>query len=264
MVESCGLNKRANRSEESAVSTRERKKGTPVLVSEMWVLVQNQNPAGGVPDVQSSCIETADIKGENQNMTTTQTKKETKTNNQVLTPEFRVSFPAVFAPRSAMEGQEAKYSIMMLFPKTVDVKPLRELVRAAIIEKWGPDNTKWPKALRLPFRDGKEKDYDGFGPDIMFCTASSKMKPGVVDQKVQPIIEPSEFYGGCYARATITAFAYDVSGNRGVAFGLRNVQKLRDGEPFGGKSKPENDFDSIETPAAAAGGEVDPLDGIGV
>lgn len=180
---------------------------------------------------------------------TTNAKPKSK---QVLTPEFRVSFPAVFTARSAAEGQEAKFSITMLFPKSTDISVLKNAVLEAIVEKWGADKAKWPKGLRLPFRDGSEKDYDGY-EDVTFCTASSKMRPGLVDQNRQAIIAPDEFYGGCYARATIAAFAYDKAGNKGVSWGLRNIQKTRDGEPFSGRSKPENDFDAIPMPKAGPG-----------
>lgn len=187
-------------------------------------------------------------------------KKDAK---QVLTPEFRVSFPAVFQPKAAAEGQEPKYSIVMLFPKTTDLTPLKAAVRAAIVEKWGADQAKWPKGLRLPFRDGSEKDYEGY-ENVTFCTASTKNRPGLVDQNVQPIINAEEFYGGCYARATIAAFAYDKAGNKGVSWGLRNVQKMRDGEPFSGRTKPENDFDAIPMPEGGKHETVtDPLEGIG-
>lgn len=165
----------------------------------------------------------------------------------VITPEFRVSFPAVFAARAAVQGQEPKFSIAMLFPKTTDLTPLKQLVNAAAVAKWGADKSKWPKGLRNPFRDGSEKDYDGY-EGVTFCTASSKRKPGLVNADLDPIIEPNEFYGGCYARAEIAAFAYEVSGNKGVSFGLRNVQKIRDGEPFSGASKPEDAFDAIPQP----------------
>lgn len=180
---------------------------------------------------------------------------------QIMTPDFRVSFPAVFAAKEAMGGGEAKFSITMLFAPGTDLTPLKALVKAAGVEKWGPDMTKWPKPLRLPFRDGAEKDYEGYGKGVVFCNASSKQKPGIVDQNVQPIIDPSEFYGGCYARATVTAFTYDKAGNKGIALGLRNIQKMRDGDPFSGKNKPENDFDSIPLPSdtkteATTGGDL--------
>jgi hypothetical protein len=192
-------------------------------------------------------------------------KEKTMTNNdksskntQIMTPKFRVSFPSVFQPKESMNaGGEPKYGIVMLFD-TKDpavakgLEQMKAAARAAATEKWGADTSKWPKGLRLPFRKGEEKDYDGYGPGIIFVNASSKMKPGLVDQNVQPIIDPSEFYGGCYARATVNAFAYDTSGNRGISFGLRNIQKVADGDSFSGKSAPEKDFMPIDTPA---GGE---------
>lgn len=172
---------------------------------------------------------------------------------KVVTPEFRVSFPAVFKPRAAVEGQEPKYSMSMVFPKTTDITALKQLAANAVMEKWGADKTKWPKNLRSPFRDGSEKDYDGYGPDVVFVSATSKVRPGLVGPDLQPIISENEFYGGCYARAEVTAFAYDVSGNKGIAFGLRNIQKTRDGEPFSGNSKPEEVFDAVKPAAATAG-----------
>lgn len=176
----------------------------------------------------------------------------------VLTGTFRVSFPAVFAPKKANKNDtddKAKYSIQMLFKKTDDLSAMKAAARAAATEKWGPQD-KWPKpkdGLQLPFRDGSEKDFDGYGPDIIFVSASSKQKPGLVDENVQPIITADEFYGGCYARATVNAFAWEYMGKAGVSFGLRNIQKVKDGEPFGGKSKPENDFDAIPVEGGAAG-----------
>lgn len=199
----------------------------------------------------------------------TQATAPKKTDGQLTTPEFRVSFPNVFSARRMDEtdqNSKAKFSITMLFPKATNIDVLKIAVRNAVLAKW-PDEAKRPKNLRLPFRDGAEKDYEGYGVDVIFCSATSTMKPGLVgpyggpDGKVQAIIEPSEFYAGCYARATINAYAYEVKGNKGVAFGLRNIQKLRDGEPFSGRNKAENDFDAIEPPTGtpATG---DPLAGL--
>lgn len=165
---------------------------------------------------------------------------------KIMTPEFRVSFPAIFKPRG-FEGSEPKYSVNMLFPKGVKLDALKKIAQAAADEKW-PDKDKRPDNLRNPFRDGdKEKpDWDGY-QDVIFVKATSKMKPGLVDQNVQPIIEESEFYAGCWARATITAYAYNKAGNAGVAFGLQNIQKIRDDEEFSGRGKPEDEFDAIES-----------------
>lgn len=191
---------------------------------------------------------------------TTATKDEKKSTNGIVTPEFRVSFPSVFTPKASMNaGGAPKYSITMLFPKTTDVTPIKLLIRAAIEKKWGADQTKWPKGLFIPFRDGSEKDYEGYGPDVVFASAGSTRRPGLVDHAVQPIIEPSEFYAGCYARAKIDVYAFEAKDKstgavlkKGVTFGLINVQKLRDGEPFSNATKPENDFDAVPAPAGAA------------
>ena len=176
-----------------------------------------------------------------------ETKPKVGQSTTVLTGTFRVSFPAVFAPKKANPNDtddKAKYSLHMLYPVTDPLTALRAACRIAATEKWGPQD-KWPKNLQLPFRKGEEKDYDGYGKGIIFVSASSKQKPGLVDENVQPIITADEFYGGCYARATVNAFAWEYMGKAGISFGLRNIQKVKDGEPFGGKSKPENDFDSI-------------------
>lgn len=168
-----------------------------------------------------------------------------KENKKIITPVFRASFANVFKPRSPFEGQEPVYSVQMLFPKSTDLKPLKEAVRAAIVKKWGADKAEWPKNLRLPFKDGNEKNLEDY-KDMTVIEARSKMKPGVVDQNVQDIIEASEFYSGCWARATVTCFAYDKAGNRGVSFGLQNLQKVKDDTAFSGKRNPKDDFEALD------------------
>ena len=171
--------------------------------------------------------------------------------NQITTPVFRVSFPAVFEPthmdKNAAE-KDKRYKITMIFDKKTDISSLKKIALDAAVGKWGADKTKWPKGMNKTFRDGAEKDTDGFGDGVIFCSATSKMRPGLVDGDTQPIIDQSEFYGGCYARATVTAFAY-VFGKQGVTFGLRNIQKVKDGELFSSRTKAEEDFDSIKAPA---------------
>jgi hypothetical protein len=163
--------------------------------------------------------------------------------DKVTTPVFRVSFPAMFEAKSFQEG-EPKFSLVMIFDSKADIKAMRKLANDAAHEKFG---AKLPANLKSPFRDGKEKAHlQGYGEGTIFATASSKQKPGLVDQRVQPIIDRDEFYAGCYARATVTAFAYDQKGNKGVAFGLNNVQKIRDGERFDGRTAATDDFEEVE------------------
>jgi hypothetical protein len=164
--------------------------------------------------------------------------------NRITTPKFRAAFANVFKPK-AFEGQDPKYSITMLFPKNTDMKVFKDIIEKVATEKWGP-KAKWPKGLRNPIRNGDEKsDLQGYEGNF-YISASSKDRVGLVDQKREDIISPSEFYSGCYARATLTAFAYDKAGNKGVSFGLQNIQKLADGESFSGRKAAKDDFDDAE------------------
>ena len=72
--------------------------------------------------------------------------------------------------------------------------------------------------------------------------ANSSTAPGIVDADRQPILERSEVYSGVYGRASINLYAFNSNGNKGIACGLNNLQKIRDGEPLGGKSRAEDDF----------------------
>lgn len=164
---------------------------------------------------------------------------------RIMTPAFRVAFPEVFTP-GGMDPAKPKYSITMLFDKDEDISELKRIAAAAKRDKWGE---KIPSGLRNPFRNGDEKDWTGFEGKI-FVKAASKFKPGLVDADRVAIIDETEFYPGCWARATITAYAYDVSGNKGVAFNLHNLQKLKDDEPFVGRIEAEDDFADAESSQA--------------
>lgn len=173
--------------------------------------------------------------------------------NKITTPIFRASFVNLFEARS-YEGGEPKYSITAIFncePGDPMLQALRDLAREAAIAKFG---SKLPPNLRSPLRNGAEKaGLAGFGPGTTFTNLTSKQQPGVVNHLVQRIIDPKEVYPGMFAKATITAFAYDQRGNRGVAFGLHNVQKVGDGERIDGRQAAENEFDAVDINAAQQG-----------
>ncbi|MES2348460.1 MAG: DUF2815 family protein [Pseudomonadota bacterium] len=168
--------------------------------------------------------------------------------DKLITPEFRVSFANIFRPATPLPGTPAgakpKYGLTMLFPKGADLSAMKAAAQTAAVEKFG-DKLKDPnfaKRLRSPFRDQGEKTFEGYESGAIFVNVTSGQRPGLVDQNVQPIIEESQFYSGCYAIASLNAFAYDTAGNVGVAFGVNNIQKRRDGEPLGGRTRPEDDF----------------------
>lgn len=158
----------------------------------------------------------------------------------------RLSFPNLFKPskpKDAPDTQELKYSATLLFKKGEDLSVLKAAAKAAIKDKWGD---KPPKNLRTPFRDQGEKEYEGYEEGAIFISTTSKKRPGVVNARVERIEDEDEIYPGCYVYATVRAFAYDRSGNKGVSFGLQNIQKVKDGEPLGGRVAPEHDFEAIE------------------
>ncbi len=171
----------------------------------------------------------------------------------IMTPEFRVCFPFVFRPQKPIDPtKEGKFSVVMLFPLGANLEVLKKIAMDAIVEKWGADRTKWPK-LKTPFRDQGEKTQEGYVKGAIFITATAKQKPGLVDSSVQPIIDETQFYAGCYARATVRAFTYDINGNKGVAFGLQNIQKTRDGESLSGRVNAEKEFAPIADAEMPAG-----------
>lgn len=174
--------------------------------------------------------------------------------SNTITPEFRVSYPNVFKPKYNELAKKEEYSVVALFPKGADLSKLKATVQAAVEEKWGKDQAKWPKNLRLPFKvqsltrvnaKGETVPNAGHVDGAIYLDLKSKTKPQVVDQQVQPIIEETEFYAGAWAIASVRAYAYDQAGNRGVSFGLVNIQKVREGEPLAGRSTPEMDFAPI-------------------
>lgn len=165
---------------------------------------------------------------------------------KLTTPKFRVSFANVFKPRVAFDGQEPAYSLDALFDKkeNKEMKWLKEAIKKAADSKWGAG--KWPKNFKSPIKDGDEKELEGY-PGNFFLTLKSKTKPGIVNRDLQEIIEPSEFYSGCFARATVIVKAYSTAGNNGVAVYLGNLQKDSDGDAFSGKKNAKDDFDALES-----------------
>lgn len=160
----------------------------------------------------------------------------------VMTPKFRVSYPNVFkAKRNDLNGKD-EYSIVALFKKGEDLSALKKAVEDCLTEKLGADKSKWPKNLKSPFRDQGEREGSGYEAGATFINLKSSQKPGVVDANVQPIIDENEFYAGCYARATVRPYYYDQKGNKGIAFGLQNVQKVSEGEPLSGRASATNEF----------------------
>lgn len=177
-------------------------------------------------------------------MTATKSDKE---KSRLLTPEFRVSYPHVFKANS-IKGSKPKFSVTMLFPKDSDLSPIKNAIREAKIAAYGPNKADWPE-VDSPVTDGdkpKYADKEGYkGHWAIKASTNEDQRPGVVDENVQPIVDPSKFYPGCYARAYVYAYCWEFAGKRGVGFILDHVQKLRDGKSFGGKKPADQVFTPV-------------------
>ena len=162
----------------------------------------------------------------------------------------RFSYLNANEPKAPIGGGTPKYSVSLIIPKsdTVTVNKIKAAIKAAYDEgqsKLKGNGKSVPKleAIKNPLRDGDvERPDDEAYKDAYFVNANSTTKPGVVDADRQPILDTSELYSGIYGRASINFYAFNSNGNRGIACGLNNLQKLADGAPLGGHSRAEDDF----------------------
>ena len=161
----------------------------------------------------------------------------------------RLSYANIWEPRS-INGGETKYSVSCIIPKNdkATLQKIQSAIEKAVEEakgkKWGG---KVPPDLKLPVHDGdSDRPDDENYAGCIYLNAASKDAPQIVDRRVQPILDREEVYSGCYARVSINFFAYNSSGNKGVAAGLGNIQKIADGEPLGGKTNAKDEFSSLD------------------
>ena len=164
-------------------------------------------------------------------------------------PDTRWSYANVWEPKSN-NGGTPKYSVSLIIPKS-DIKTLTK-IQAAIEAAYKEGEAKLKgngksvpplTAIKTPLRDGDtERPDDPAYAGCYFVNANSTTAPQIVDRSVQPILDRNEVYSGCYARVSINIYAFNSNGNRGIACGLGNIQKVRDGEPLGGKSSAADDF----------------------
>lgn len=174
-------------------------------------------------------------------------------NTKVTTGEVRFSFPHVFQPHANNPGQEEKYSVTILIPKTdtTTINAIQAAMQAAAQEGVSTKfNGQMPAMLKNPMHDGDGTRPNGepFGEECkghMVMTASSKQRPEVVDANCQAILNPAEVYAGCYGRVSLNFFPYNTNGNRGVGCGLNNVQKTREGDPLTGRTTAAEDFGTM-------------------
>jgi len=165
----------------------------------------------------------------------------------------RWSYANVWQPKSINGGAE-KYSVSLIIPKsdTATINKIKAAIQAAYEEgesklKGNGKSVPPLAAIKTPLRDGDvERPDDPVYAGCYFINANSATAPGIVDADRQQILDRSEVYSGVYGRASINLYAFNSNGNKGIACGLNNLQKIRDGEPLGAKSRAEDDFNTEE------------------
>jgi len=161
----------------------------------------------------------------------------------------RLSYFHGWEPVSINGGAE-KYSVSVLIPKddAETVNAIHAAIDAAIEEGIAKFGGKKPEkaALKLPLRDGDAERNDEAYKGHYFVNANSNTAPQIVDRAVKPILERSEVYSGCYARVSLNFYAFNSNGNKGIACGLGNIQKVRDGEPLSGRTNAADDFVTLD------------------
>ena len=163
--------------------------------------------------------------------------------------DTRWSYANVWDPKS-INGGAPKYSVSLIIPKSdkVTIQKIKAAIQAAYEEgesklKGNGKSVPSLSVIKTPLRDGDlERPDDEAYKNAYFVNANSATAPGIVDADRQQIIDRSEVYSGVYGRASINFYAFNSNGNKGIACGLNNLQKIRDGEPLGGKASAESDF----------------------
>lgn len=189
--------------------------------------------------------------------------------NTVTIGECRLSYVHVFKPYSSMPGQDPKYSLVALLPKTNTVAKAQidEAIEAA---KQIGLQTKWngtaPAVVANTIHDGDGVKSNGetYGEEckghwVINCNANPDHPPKVVDTQLQPIINESDVYSGIYGYVNVNFYAYFFSGKKGIGCGLNSVMKTRGGQPLGGSAPSVDEaFAGISVPQP----KVDPITGM--
>jgi len=171
-----------------------------------------------------------------------------------VTPVFRLSYPNVFVPRAAKKGGDPKYGLSAIWTPSKFTDKEKVLWKAILKALDEEAQTRFKKPFKsLPanikrgLRNGNEKpELEGYGEGTIFASVTSKMAPGVIDRNKNTISpdegNADEIYPGCYCRATVTVYGYDNEG-KGLALGLMNLQKVKDGTRLDSRTNAAEDFE---------------------
>lgn len=164
--------------------------------------------------------------------------------------QTRISYANLFEPKG-YDGSKPVYSASLIIPK--DDKRTLERIQSAIKAAYENGqfklrgNGKSVPALddiNSPLNDGdKKRPNDPAYANAFYINAKNPDQPKLFDADCTPVINRSEIYSGIYGRASITFYAYNRNGNKGIACSLLGLQKVSDGKPLGGSVCTADDFD---------------------
>jgi len=172
---------------------------------------------------------------------------------KVVIGPVRLSYLHIWEPTATEEGQEKKYSASLIIPKS-DKKIIAACEAAINAAKEQGKVSKFAgkiptgSAFKIALRDGDvDRPDDEAYQNAMFINATAKNQPGIVAGPARiPVTKQDEVYSGCYAYVSLNFYPFNVNGNKGIAAGLNNIWKVKDGEPLGSRNTAENDFADIE------------------
>jgi hypothetical protein len=172
-------------------------------------------------------------------------------------------YVSVFQAREIPGSQGGpKFSICLLLPKAdKQVAQVKAQVEALIVEKFGAGaKVGIGSKYASPLHDGDiERAEDPVFRGVMYLNASAKPQypPGVVNAQVKKIFEEAECYSGCTFNASLSLYAYDKGGKKGVGVGLNNLQVTKKGPRIDGRKDATEDFAEVGAEESAA--DVDPI-----
>ena len=158
------------------------------------------------------------------------------------TGKVRLSYANIFHPAAAEKpGKKAKYKCMLIIQKSDShtVDGIKKLINAHIEAAKKTNGGKLPNGFKKGLRDGDlEREDDENLKDCYFLNCSTTRAPGIVDKNGFPITDETAVYSGCYVRANINVYSFNVKedgvNSQGVGFGLNHIQFWSNGEPLGG------------------------------
>lgn len=174
---------------------------------------------------------------------------------RLITPKLRLSYPWLFhakPPQDPDSKEKPKFTTVLLFEAGTDLKAMKQAAMDVAQSRWSEAADLIRKGkVRWPFRDDADDVAEkGYPEGSTFMNVNSKSQPGVVNALTEVVTDEDEAYAGRYAKVSLTAYTYDVNGNRGVTFGLNNVQLLENGERLDGRRAPQDEFDVEESALA--------------